>query len=155
MINYLTPPPVVPKLRGIGYRFTLDRDGTLRIHPDNLPPIYLRKIRQQKDEIVRYLDWERRSERETLANAERLGMIAKWSRGNLGFISILDPTTGEYHDLQVKDAPGWASREARERRDMWKHEGVKGTPTSRDMERRYQENRTPEPGIVDDLEAAT
>ena len=30
-----------------------------------------------------------------------------------------DPTTGEWHDLHWKDAPGWARREARKRKELY------------------------------------
>jgi hypothetical protein len=36
--------------------------------------------------------------------AERLGLIATWS-ALFGYVSMHDPVTGEWHDLQTKDAP--------------------------------------------------
>ncbi len=49
--------------------------------------------------------------------AHRRGLVARWSR-EFGFISIHDPTTGEWHDLKTEDAPGWAKREAHKRREL-------------------------------------
>ncbi len=43
--------------------------------------------------------------------ASELGLVAAWSR-HFGFVSLHDPTTGEWHDLRREDAPGWAKREA-------------------------------------------
>jgi TubC N-terminal docking domain len=54
-----------------------------------------------------------------LHRASKLGLVAKWSR-EFGYISVHDPTTGEWHDLQAKDAPGWAKRESHKRKDLWR-----------------------------------
>ena len=43
--------------------------------------------------------------------AEHLGLIATWS-ARFGYVSAHDPTTGEWHDLQTKDALEWAVGEA-------------------------------------------
>jgi hypothetical protein len=50
--------------------------------------------------------------------AEDLGLVAAWSV-EFGFISVHDPTTGEWHDLHWKDAPGWARWEARKRKELY------------------------------------
>jgi hypothetical protein len=52
------------------------------------------------------------------SEAEDLGLVASWSV-EFGFISVHDPTTGEWHDLHWKDAPGWARREARKRKEIY------------------------------------
>jgi hypothetical protein len=57
---------------------------------------------------------ERRAER-----AAALGLVAKWSR-EFGFISIHDPTTGEWHDVTTKDAPSWARWEAGTRKRIYR-----------------------------------
>jgi TubC N-terminal docking domain len=50
--------------------------------------------------------------------AER-GLVARYSR-EFGFISVHDPTTGEWHDIASKDAPDWAKNESRKRKELWK-----------------------------------
>jgi hypothetical protein len=47
--------------------------------------------------------------------ASGLGLVAMWSRHH-GYVSVHDPTTGEWHDLRAEDAPGWAIPEARRRK---------------------------------------
>ena len=51
--------------------------------------------------------------------AERLGLIATWS-ARFGYVSVHDPTTGEWHDLKTKDAPEWAVGEARRRKEQYR-----------------------------------
>jgi hypothetical protein len=57
-----------------------------------------------------------RKERE---RAEELGLVAKWSK-TFGFISLHDPTTGEWHDLPTSTTPDWAKSEAFKRKELWK-----------------------------------
>ena len=52
------------------------------------------------------------------SEAQVLGLVATWS-GEFGFISMHDPTSGEWHDLHWKDAPGWARWEARKRKELY------------------------------------
>jgi hypothetical protein len=58
------------------------------------------------------------SETSKTIEAEDLGLVASWSV-EFGFISMHDPTTGEWHDLRWKDAPGWARWEARKRKELY------------------------------------
>ena len=51
--------------------------------------------------------------------AERLGLVATWSI-EFGYVSLLDPTTGEWHDLLTKEAPSWAKWEAVKRKALYK-----------------------------------
>jgi hypothetical protein len=51
------------------------------------------------------------------AEAERLGLIATFSQ-EYGYIALHDPTSGEWHDVAMKDAPQWAKNEAFKRRDL-------------------------------------
>ncbi|MDP9484890.1 MAG: hypothetical protein M3Q49_03685 [Actinomycetota bacterium] len=55
---------------------------------------------------------ERRAQR-----AGEVGLVARWSK-KFGFVSIHDPTTGEWHDVSWKVAPSWAKWEARKRKDL-------------------------------------
>ena len=47
--------------------------------------------------------------------ASGLDLIATWGL-EFGYVSLHDPTTGEWWDVKVKDAPGWAVGEARRRK---------------------------------------
>ena len=58
-----------------------------------------------------------------LEKASRMGLIASWSQHH-GYVSLHDPTTGEWHDLGTEDAPGWSLREARRRKRARKGEWV-------------------------------
>jgi len=53
-------------------------------------------------------------------DAAALGLVARWSYEH-GYISLHDPTTGEWHDVPVKGAPEWARNEAlrRKRGVVW------------------------------------
>jgi hypothetical protein len=55
-----------------------------------------------------------------LEQASEMGLVAMWSRHH-GYVSVHDPTTGEWHDLRTGDAPDWAVPEARRRK--WAREG--------------------------------
>ncbi len=55
---------------------------------------------------------ERRAQR-----AGEVGLVARWSK-KFGFVSIHDPTTGEWHDVGWKVAPSWAKWEARKRKEL-------------------------------------
>jgi hypothetical protein len=84
--------------------------------------------------------------------AERLGLIATWS-SEFGYVSIHDPTTGEWHDLQVKDAPSWAVGEARRRKELYRGGNRKAYRlTSREMEEIWEAEHlaSEDEGIVED-----
>lgn len=78
---------------------------------------------------------ERRAER-----ASKLGLIARWSY-EFGYVSIHDPTTGEWHDVATKDAPGWAKWEAGKRKELKKHHGIHRLLSSAEIEEIWQEER--------------
>ncbi len=54
----------------------------------------------------------------TPSGAESLGLAATWADA-FGFISMHDPTTGEWWDVPWKDAPEWAKWEARKRKELY------------------------------------
>ncbi len=83
--------------------------------------------------------------RRKLEQASERGLVAIWSR-HFGFVSVHDPTTGEWHDLRTEDAPGWAVREARQ------HKRDKAyPPTARQVEERREDERehVPHPAVTD------
>ncbi|MBV9455593.1 MAG: hypothetical protein JOZ19_15995 [Rubrobacter sp.] len=55
----------------------------------------------------------------TLSEAKRLGLVATWSI-EFGYVSVHDPTSGEWHDPPTKEAPSWATGEARKRKELYK-----------------------------------
>ena len=74
--------------------------------------------------MVQHLDREkpafvRQQEEHRQRRAAARGLVAKWSK-HFGYVSIHDPTTGEWHDLPAKDAPKWALWEASTRKRLWK-----------------------------------
>jgi hypothetical protein len=83
--------------------------------------------------------------------AEVFGLCAAWSY-QFTYVSLHDPTTGEWHDLSVKDAPGWAKWEARKRKELYRGGNHKAYRlTSREMEEIWEAESESEPeGIVDD-----
>ncbi len=87
-----------------------------------------------------------------LEEASELGLVTRWSQA-FGFVSIHDPTTGEWHDLQAKGAPDWAVREARKRKELYRGGNRKAYRlTSREMEEIWATEHPPaeEEGIVED-----
>jgi hypothetical protein len=87
------------------------------------------------------------------SEAEKLGLVAQWSPEAFGFISLHDPTTGEWHDLKTEDAPPWAKNEAFKRKDLYKSGNRRAYRLSaREMERLWEEEHdVPDPeGIVED-----
>jgi hypothetical protein len=77
-----------------------------------------------------------------LERASDLGLIARWS-SEFGYVSIHDPTTGEWHDLTTKDAPVWAKREASKRKELRKHEGITRTLSASEMEEIWEKEIAP------------
>ncbi|MDQ5827111.1 MAG: hypothetical protein M3441_23345 [Chloroflexota bacterium] len=89
-----------------------------------------------------------------LKKAAHLGLVAKWSR-EFGYVSIHDPTTGEWHDVETKDAPDWAVGEAHKRKSLWKAEDRRAFNLTREqMEAIWEEEHPPseatELGIVEE-----
>jgi hypothetical protein len=85
------------------------------------------------------------------AEAEDLGLVAAWSV-EFGFISVHDPTSGEWHDLHWKDAPGWARWEARKRKELYRNGNRKAHRlTSREMAQIWKAESPPaeDAGIVE------
>jgi hypothetical protein len=85
------------------------------------------------------------------SEAEHLGLVATWSV-EFGYISLHDPTSGEWYDIPTKEAPSWAMWEARKRKELYKDGNRKAFRlTSREMEGIWEDELIPEPeGIVED-----
>lgn len=77
--------------------------------------------------------------------SERLSLVATWSV-EFGYVSMHDPTTGEWHDLPTKEAPSWAIWEARKRKELYKDGNRKAYRlTSREMEKLWREEHPEDP----------
>jgi hypothetical protein len=86
------------------------------------------------------------------ALAARRGLAAKWSR-EFGYISVHDPGSGEWHDMPIKEAPGWARGEARKRKELYKAGDRHAYElTRKHMEQIWDEEHSSESkeGIVED-----
>jgi hypothetical protein len=76
-----------------------------------------------------------------LERASELGLVATWSRV-FGYISIHDPTTGEWYDVATNDAPDWAKRETFKRKELYRDGNRKAYRlTAREMEEIYEQER--------------
>ncbi len=86
------------------------------------------------------------------SNPEDMGLVAAWS-GEFGFVSLHDPTTGEWHDIATKDAPDWAVSEAFRRKDLYKGGNRRAYRlTSREMEELWEAEHlaTEDEGIIEE-----
>lgn len=93
---------------------TLHVDAPAGTDTKELRPV----LQEHKRALIRHIERERRR----LEEADRRGLVIKWSR-EPGYISIHDPTTGEWHDLKHSECPPsivesakahrWRSRERR------------------------------------------
>lgn len=82
--------------------------------------------------------------------AERLGHIATWS-AQFGYVSIHDPTTGGWHDLQTKDVPEGTVGETRRRKEQYRGGNRRAYRlTSSEMEGLLRAESPVDEGIVED-----
>lgn len=58
------------------------------------------QVSRHKHALIRLLE----RERVRLEEADRLGLVIKWST-EPGWISLHDPTTGEWHDIKASECP--------------------------------------------------
>lgn len=82
-------------------------DAPAEIDTDELRAILL----EHKRALIRHLERERKK----LEEADRRGLVIKWSR-EPGYVSIHDPTTGEWHELATTDCPPWILEDAKANR---------------------------------------
>jgi len=83
----------------------------------------------------------------------RRGLVAKWAPYDIakGYVRIHDPTTGEWHDLALKETPDWAQREARKRAGLYKAGDRHAYElTSAHMQELWDAKHPEEEGIVED-----
>ena len=68
-------------------------------------------LRDNKRDLIRLFERERLR----LEEADRRGLIVKWAR-QPGYVSIHDPTAGEWHEVATSECPPWGLDEAKARR---------------------------------------
>ena len=68
-------------------------------------------LRKHKHALIRLLERERLR----LEEADRRGLVIRWFRES-GYVSIHDPTTGEWHEVPASGCPPWVLDEAKARR---------------------------------------
>jgi hypothetical protein len=68
-------------------------------------------LREHKRDLIRLLERERLR----LEEADRRGLVIKWAT-QPGYISIHDPTTGEWHEVAASGCPPWVLDDAKARR---------------------------------------
>jgi hypothetical protein len=113
--------------------------------PKNLPDKSDRTRRQNLPMLKTRADKTDRT-----SEAARLGLIATWS-AEFGYVSLHDPTTGEWHDLKTTVAPEWAVGEARWRKELYKSGNRRAYRLSaRDMEEVWKSDQPPEEGIIEE-----
>jgi hypothetical protein len=89
---------LLAELRGRGLEVMAEGD-LLRYRPISaITPELLDRLRAHKPTLLKLLAWEGRN----LEEADRRGFVAKQSR-EPGWISLHDPTTGEWHDFPARD----------------------------------------------------
>lgn len=105
----MTARTLLEELRERGIR--LEADG-LMLHvdaPAGADTQELRaKLREHKCDLIRHLERERKR----LEAADRRGLVIKWSN-EPGYLSLHDPTTGEWHEVATSNCPPWMLDEAR------------------------------------------
>jgi hypothetical protein len=90
---------LLEELEGLGVELRVDGDHLEYEGPeDEITPELLDRIRENKPSLMQLLEWERRKSEE----ADRRGFVARRGR-EPGWVSLHDPTTGEWHDFPARD----------------------------------------------------
>lgn len=100
---------LVEDLRGKGV--ALEADGlTLRVAAprEAVTPELRQQLSRHKHALIRLIE----RERQRLEEAERLGLVIKWSK-EPGYVAIHDPTTGEWHEVLASECAPWVVEDAR------------------------------------------
>lgn len=108
-MNGGSPSALLDELRGRGVR--VEAEGlTLRVDaPEEADTYELRAaLREHKRALIRLLERERRR----LEEADRRGLVIKWSK-EPGQVSLHDPTSGEWHEVPASGCPPWVLDDAK------------------------------------------
>lgn len=87
----------------------LEADGEL-LHVDAPYGAVTEELREalveHKPKLLKLLEWERECERRDPEEADRLGLVVRWSE-HPDWIKLHDPTTGEWHEVRAEEClPG-------------------------------------------------
>jgi hypothetical protein len=69
------------------------------------------KLADNKQQLLKLLYWERKR----LEEADRRGLVIKWST-EPSYIALHDPTTGEWHEVRASECPPWILEDAKAHR---------------------------------------
>lgn len=86
---------------------TLQVDAPAGTDAEEIRPV----LQEHKRALIRHLERERRR----LEEADRRGLVIKWSRES-GYIALHDPTTGEWHEVSTSGCPSWILEDAKAHR---------------------------------------
>ena len=90
---------LLSELRRQGVAFEANGDRIGVDAPAGVIDEQLRELlTQNKPAIIKLLQWEQRKLRE----ADRRGLVIRWA-GERGWISLHDPTTGEWHEVRARE----------------------------------------------------
>jgi hypothetical protein len=159
-LNVLRGEQTLCRLAASGISLTLTRRGEedkLVAKPTALvTPEILEELRANKATLIEALRREPSSaepdpppfiQRE-LDRASELGLVAKWSR-TFGYVSLHDPTSGEWHDVATEDAPPWARWEASKRKELWRSGDRRAYDlTASEMQGLWDRDHPPEPDFI-------
>ncbi len=127
---------------GITLTYSPETDKLVAKPTDKVTPEIVAALRERKGEVIEALHPE-------TSRASDIGLISRWAR-TLGYVSIHDPTSGEWWDLQVKDAPDWAVREANKRKELRRAGERRAYDlTASEMSEIWEAER-PEEGIIEE-----
>ena len=103
---------LLEELRGRDVRLKVD-GLTLRVDaPTGADTDELRAtLLKHKHALIRLLERERKR----LEEANQRGLVIRWSR-EPAYLSLHDPTTGEWHEVAASGCPPWVLDEAKARR---------------------------------------
>lgn len=82
-------------------------------------------LREHKRTLIRLLERERK----TLEEADRRGLVIQWAR-EPGYISLHDPTAGDWHEVKTSECPPWVLDDARAHHRRRKENKEKARPPS-------------------------
>jgi hypothetical protein len=104
---------LLAELRGRGVKLEASPDGKrLRYRPRSaVGPELLDQLKEQKPELLRLLEGERRK----LEEPDRRGLVIKFAR-EPGWIALYDPTCGEWHEVMGSECPPWILEAAKAER---------------------------------------
>ena len=108
----MTAQALLKELRGLGVELAVEEDRLTIDAPAGAITEDLRNaLVDNKPRLLKLLTWEQRK----LEKADRRGLVIRRSRGP-GYISLHDPTTGEWHDFPAKDCFPSVMAEANKRK---------------------------------------